>query len=81
MKHGTNQLWTEIPGYMGFKPAEMPFQEVKDKMDSRKVVDRGEKKLQLGDNYHSNIPGYGGYKPMINVGKAQIRESCFEYQS
>lgn len=21
LKHGTNQLWTEIPGYQGFKPS------------------------------------------------------------
>jgi hypothetical protein len=23
LKHGTNQLWTEIPGYQGFKPSEL----------------------------------------------------------
>jgi hypothetical protein len=47
-------------------------------MAERKAVDRGDKKLQLGDNYHVNIPGYGGHKPMVNVGKLQARESCFE---
>ena len=25
LKHGTNQMWTEIPGYQGFKPSEIPF--------------------------------------------------------
>ena len=55
---------------MGFKPSEVPFGEVKQKMETRKNEDRGNKKLQLGDNYHVNLPGYGGYKPMINVAKS-----------
>ena len=25
LKRGTNQMWTEIPGYQGFKPAELPY--------------------------------------------------------
>lgn len=25
LKQGTNQLWTEIPGYQGFKPSELEF--------------------------------------------------------
>ena len=25
LKRGTNQLWTEIPGYQGFKPSELHF--------------------------------------------------------
>ena len=58
---------------MGFKPAEIPLGELKAKMEERKGQDRGNKKLQLGENYHVNVPGYGGYKPMINVGNTQIR--------
>jgi len=27
LKRGTNQLWTEIPNYQGFKPAELAFRE------------------------------------------------------
>ena len=29
LKYGTNQLWSEIPGYLGFKPSEVPFSELK----------------------------------------------------
>ena len=41
LKHGTNQLWTEIPGYQGFKPAELHFQQVKGKMEGRTGQGRG----------------------------------------
>ena len=58
---------------MGFKSSEIPFGELKDKMEERKMIDKGDRKLQLGQNYHVHIPGYGGYKPTINVGNAGIR--------
>ena len=32
LKKGTNQMWTEIPGYQGFKPSEIPFNELKSKI-------------------------------------------------
>jgi len=25
LKRGTNQLWTEVPNYQGFKPSELSF--------------------------------------------------------
>lgn len=77
LKYGTNQLWSQIPGYLGFKPAQAPFQDLKSKIESRQQVNRGDKKLLLSENYHVNVPGYGGYKPRVNVGTADMRESCF----
>lgn len=32
LKKGTNQMWTQIPGYQGFKPSEIPFNELKSKI-------------------------------------------------
>jgi hypothetical protein len=46
LKRGTNQLWTEIPNYQGFKPGELPFPDYQQKMEHRKYVDKGNLKLQ-----------------------------------
>lgn len=66
LKRGTNQMWTEIPGYQGFKPAEIPFNELRSKIEERRSQDKGNKKLNLTENYHINVPGYSGFKPMYN---------------
>ena len=47
LKKGTNQLWTEIPGYQGFKPAEVPFEELKSKIVERKLQEKGDRKVNL----------------------------------
>ena len=40
-------MWTEIPGYQGFKPAEVPFDELKSKIQARAQVNKGNPKLNL----------------------------------
>jgi len=50
-------------------------------MEERRIQDRGNKKLQLGENYHVNIPGYGGHKPTANLSNTKIRESCFDFKN
>ena len=50
-------------------------------MEGRSGQGRGEKKLQVTDNYHVNVPGYAGYKPKFSVPSHQMRESCFEYKA
>ena len=77
LKHGTNQLWTEIPGYQGFKPAQLEFDNLKGKMEQRENMNRGSAKLNLVENYHVNVPGYAGYKPKFNIDTNQLRDSCF----
>ena len=80
LKYGTNQLWSEIPGYLGFKPSQVPFHVLKEKMEDRRKMDRGDKKLLTGQNYHTNVPGYGGYKPRVNVSQSELRSSCFDFK-
>lgn len=80
LKRGTNQLWTEIPGYQGFKPSEIPFPELKAMIEARNSKDKGNKKLNLTENYHVNVPGYAGFKPKyIDLGD-KLRESCLSYK-
>lgn len=50
-------------------------------MAQRASVDRGNKKLNLMENYHVNIPGYAGFKPKYSINNNQLRESCFEYKA
>lgn len=46
LKRGTNQLWTEIPNYQGFKPAALPFKQYEAKIYERNNIDKGNLKLQ-----------------------------------
>ena len=46
LKRGTNQLWSEIPNYQGFKPAERPFPEYEQRIFNRTQLDKGNLKLQ-----------------------------------
>jgi hypothetical protein len=73
LKRGTNQLWTEIPNYQGFKPAELSFKEYKDKIEQRPKIDKGNLKLQTADNFHTQVPGYGGFKPKFQKTSGQLR--------
>lgn len=80
LKHGTNQLWTEIPGYQGFKPAELNFSELQSKIEARQNIEKGNLKLNLIENYHVNVPGYAGFKSKFKINENQLRESCFDYK-
>lgn len=46
LKRGTNQLWTEIPNYQGFKPSELSFKEYQERVRNRNEVNKGNIKLQ-----------------------------------
>lgn len=75
LKRGTNQLWTEIPNYQGFKPAQLPFKQYEHKIGNRNNVDKGHLKLQTAENFHIQTPGYGGFKPQFQKTSSQLRES------
>lgn len=47
LKKGTNQLWTEIPNYQGFKPSELPFKTYEKKIEERRLQEKGNLKLQV----------------------------------
>ena len=79
LKRGTNQHWTEIPNYQGFKPSAISFEEIQKKINCRPGVNRGDQKLLLSENYHINVPGYSGFKPKNqgNGNGQKLKESCF----
>ena len=76
LKRGTNQLWSEIPNYQGFKPSELPFKEYKNRIEGRNEAYKGNLKLQVTDNFLVNVPGYGGYKPQYQNQNDKLRSSC-----
>ncbi len=73
-------MWTEIPGYQGFKPAEVPFSIVREKIEARKSINKGIMKDNIGDNYHTGMPGYSGPKPKYGKTTGVLRENCFSYK-
>lgn len=75
LKRGTNQMWTEVPNYQGFKPSELTFKEYQQKMTERNNVDKGNLKLQTAENFHVQTPGYGGFKPKFQITTPQLRET------
>ena len=77
LKYGTNQLWSEIPNYQGFKPSGWSFNELQSKIEKRSAINRGDKKANLIENYHIENPGYAGHKPKFSSNEARIRQTCF----
>ena len=49
-------------------------------MESRNSVNKGNKKLNLTENYHVNVPGYAGFKPKYVDLANRLRESCLSYK-
>lgn len=78
LKRGTNQLWSEIPNYQGFKPAELSFKEYKEKIDHRGEINKGNLKLQVAENFLVQVPGYGGFKPQSQKTSSNLRGSCLK---
>ena len=76
LKRGTNQLWSQIPNYQGFKPSELSFKEYQEKIDRRNENNKGNLKLQTAENFLVHPPGYGGYKPQFQKQAAKLRENC-----
>lgn len=69
-------MWTQIPGYQGFKPAELTFKEYERKIGERGNVNKGDLKLQTTQNFLVHPPGYGGFKPKFQNTMSQIRTTC-----
>ena len=80
LKRGTNQLWSEVPNYQGFKPSELTFKEYKERINSRKQAPKGNLKLQTTENFLVNVPGYGGYKPHFENQSSKLRGNCLSTQ-
>lgn len=73
-------MWTQIPGYQGFKPSEIPIEVLKQKLDERNSVNKGNPKINLTENYHVNVPGYSGFKPKYSDLSDKLRTSCLSYK-
>ena len=76
LKRGTNQLWSEIPNYQGFKPSELSFKDYQTKIEKRNEQNKGNLKLEVSDNFLVQVPGYGGFKPNFQKTAINLRDSC-----
>ena len=80
LKRGTNQLWSEIPNYQGFKPSELSFKEYEKRLGEREKNQKGSLKLEVTENFLVNVPGYGGYKPHFANQSSKLRGNILSSQ-